>query len=439
MGSFIPSTVDERREMLDAIGFSSMDELYQDVPESVMLKSPLNIPNGLSEMEVHARMNAMAAGNTVFPIILRGAGAYDHYIPAIVGSVTSKEEFSTTYTPYQAEISQGVLQSIFEYQTMICELTGMDVSNASLYDGASAAAEAAMMCIDRRRSTVLVSATAHPDVIETVRTYCWGRGIPFVLVPEKDGCVNTAALQGLLDDKSACFYLQQPNFYGLLEEAEELIKDVHAAGARAIMGVNPISLGMLATPADCGADIAVGEGQPLGLPLSFGGPYLGFMAAKKELTRALPGRIVGETKDSKGNRAFVLTLQAREQHIRREKAGSNVCSNQALCAMTAAVYMASMGPQGIRQAAELSYHKAHYFAAQLQKIPGFHLVFQGDFFHEFLTGCPIDPLTLEKALMYKGILPGLIIDKQILWCVTEKQSKATLDEVIRIIKEVYAQ
>lgn len=439
MGSYIPSTADERREMLKVIGLTSMDELYQDVPESVRLKTPLNIPKGISEMEVRARMNAMAARNTVFPTILRGAGAYDHYIPAIVGSVTSKEEFSTTYTPYQAEISQGVLQSIFEFQTMVCEMTGMDVSNASLYDGASAAAEAAMMCLDRRRNTVLVSATAHPDVIETVRTYCWGRGIPFVLVPAKDGRVDSDALQGFLDEKTACFYLQQPNFYGLLEEAEELIKGVHTAGAKAIMGVNPISLGMLATPADCGADIAVGEGQPLGLPLSFGGPYLGFMAAKKELTRALPGRIVGETKDNRGNRAFVLTLQAREQHIRREKAGSNVCSNQALCAMTAAVYMASMGPQGIRQAAELSYHKAHYFAAQLQQIPGFHLVYQGDFFNEFLTSCPVDPLKLEKALMDKGILPGLIIDKQMLWCVTEKQSKAILDGVIRIIKEVCAQ
>lgn len=439
MGSYIPSTADERQEMLKAIGLTAIDELYQDVPESVMLKSPLNIPKGLSEMEVRAKMNAMAAKNVVFPVVLRGAGAYDHYIPAIVGSVTSKEEFSTTYTPYQAEISQGILQSIFEFQTMVCEMTGMDVSNASLYDGASAAAEAAMMCLDRRRNAVHVAATAHPDVIETIRTYCWGRDIPFVLIPAKEGRVDASALHNSLNDKTACFYLQQPNFYGLLEEAEELIKSVHAAGAKAIMGVNPISLGILATPADCGADIAVGEGQPLGLPLSFGGPYLGFMAAKKELTRSLPGRIVGETKDTKGNRAFVLTLQAREQHIRREKAGSNVCSNQALCAMTAAVYMASMGPQGIRQAAELCYHKAHYFAAQLQQISGFRLVYKGDFFHEFLTSCPIDPIKLEKALMDKNILSGLIVDKQILWCVTEKQSKATLDVTIQSIKEVCAQ
>ena len=439
MGSYIPSTGDERLEMLRAIGHASIDELYPDVPESVMLKAPLNIPKGLSEMEVRAKMEAMAAGNTVFPIVLRGAGAYDHYIPAVVGSITSKEEFSTTYTPYQAEISQGVLQSIFEYQTMVCELTGMDASNASLYDGASAAAEAAMMCLDRRRNTVFVAATAHPDVIETIRTYCWGRDIPFGLVSAKDGRVDADALHSLLDDKTACVYLQQPNFFGLLEDADELVRSVHAAGAKAIMGVNPISLGMLATPYDCGADIAVGEGQPLGLPLSFGGPYLGFMASRKELTRSLPGRIVGETKDARGNRAFVLTLQAREQHIRREKAGSNVCSNQALCAMTAAVYMAAMGPQGIRQAAELSYHKAHYLAAQLQKIPGFRMVYRGEFFHEFLTTCPIDPAKFEKALMDKGILPGLIVDGNLLWCVTEKQSKASLDAVVQTIKEVCAQ
>ncbi len=439
MGSYIPATEDERLEMLRAIGLASLDELYQDVPESVMLKTPLNIPKGLSEMEVRAKMEALASGNTVFPIVLRGAGAYDHYIPAIVGSVTSKEEFSTTYTPYQAEISQGVLQSIFEYQTMVCELTGMDASNASLYDGASAAAEAAMMCLDRRRSAVLVAATAHPDVIETIRTYCWGRDVPFGLVPAKDGLVDTAALHNLLDDKTACFYLQQPNFLGLLEDADELIRSVHAAGAKAIMGVNPISLGMLATPYDCGADIAVGEGQPLGLPLSYGGPYLGFMASRKELTRSLPGRIVGETKDAEGKRAFVLTLQAREQHIRREKAGSNVCSNQALCAMTAAVYMAAMGPQGIRRAAELCYHKAHYLADQLQKIPGFTMVYGGEFFHEFLTACPIDPVKFEKAMMDKGILPGLIVDGNLLWCVTEKQSRAALDAVVQTVREVCAQ
>lgn len=436
MGAYLPSTKEERLNMLKAIGYQSMDDLYADIPKDVMLKEPLNIPKGLSELEVREEMARIAAKNKAFSLILRGAGAYDHYIPAIVGSVTSKEEFSTTYTPYQAEISQGVLQSIFEYQTMICELTGMDVSNASVYDGASAAAEAAMMCLDRRRDKVLVSAAAHPEVIETIKTYCWGRGVPFEVVPMKDGRTDADALAAMLDDKTACLYTQQPNFFGLIEDAEALNALAHQAGAKAIMGVYPISLGMLKTPAAQGADIAVGEGQPLGMSLSFGGPYLGFMAARKEMTRLLPGRIVGETKDSRGQRAFVLTLQAREQHIRREKAGSNICSNQALCAMTAAVYMAAMGPEGLKDVASLSYHKAHYFAKELTKIPGFKLVYAGDFFNEFVTACPVNPKALEKALMEKGILSGLPMDNHMLWCVTEKHSKAALDEVIAVIKEV---
>lgn len=437
MGSYVPTTKAERQEMLKAIGLNSIDQLYQDVPKSVRLNKPLDIPKGLSEQQVRQRMADIGGKNKVFSLILRGAGAYDHYIPAIVGAVTGKEEFSTTYTPYQAEISQGVLQSIFEFQTMIAELTGMDVSNASVYDGASAAAEAVMMCQNRRRSGVVVSGAAHSDVIATIRTYCWGRDVPFTVAPVKDGRTDKAALKKLLNEQTACFYIQQPNFFGLIEDADGLVEAAHAAGAKAIMGVNPISLGLLRTPAEYGADIAVGEGQPLGMPLSYGGPYLGFMTARKELTRMLPGRIVGETKDSRGQRAYVLTLQAREQHIRREKAGSNVCSNQALCAMTAAVYMGAMGPQGIRQAAELCYHKAHYFAQGLAKL-GFLPVHKGDFFNEFLTTSPVDPRKLEKALMRRGVLPGLIIGQHILWCVTEKATREKLDEVLAIIGEVCA-
>ncbi|NLD52878.1 MAG: aminomethyl-transferring glycine dehydrogenase subunit GcvPA, partial [Clostridiales bacterium] len=439
MGSYLPSTKQERQHMLESMGYTSIDQLYADVPDSVMLKEPLQIPAGISELELRQQMSDMAAKNKLFPVVLRGAGAYDHYIPAIVDSVTSREEFSTTYTPYQAEISQGVLQSIFEYQSMICELTGLDVSNASLYDGASAAAEAAMMCLDRRRNKVLVSAASHPDVVETVRTYCWGRNLEIHVVPEKDGHVDSDALRSLLDDKTACFYFAQPNFYGQLENAADLIDAVHGAGAKAIMGVNPISLGLLKTPGEYSADIAVGEGQPLGMPLSYGGPYLGFLAAKRELTRLLPGRVVGQTQDAQGRRAFVLTLQAREQHIRREKAGSNVCSNQALCAMMAAVYMAAMGPGGMRKAAELCYQKAHYFQQELCKLPGFRLVHQGSYFHEFLTTCPIDAKQLEKRLMERGILPGLVLDGNMLWCVTEKLTKDTLDAVIRTVKDVCTQ
>lgn len=438
MGNYIPSTPQERQEMLQAIGLKSVDDLFVDVPQKARLKKGLDIPKGLSEMGVRQKMAGIAGKNKVFSRILRGAGAYDHYIPAIVGSVTSKEEFSTTYTPYQAEISQGVLQSIFEYQTMICEMTGMDISNASVYDGASAAAEGVMMCLERRRQRVLVSQSVHPETLETIRTYCWGRGVPMDVVSMKDGKTDTAKLKNMLDDQTACVYLQQPNFFGLIEDAEKLIEAVHEAGAKVVMGTYPISLGMLKSPAELGADVAVGEGQPLGMPLSYGGPYLGFMATRKEMARSLPGRIVGETKDSKGKRAYVLTLQAREQHIRREKAGSNVCSNQALCAMMSAVYMGAMGARGIARAAELCYHKAHYFAAELTKIPGFSMVHKGEFFNEFLTTCPIAPKKLESALQRRDILSGLIVGDHILWCVTEKLSKEALDDVLAAIREVCA-
>lgn len=436
MGSYIPSTPAERAAMLQEIGLSDSMALFRDVPDSVLLKEKVAIPDGLSEMEVLEKLQAMAGRNTVFSVILRGAGAYDHFIPSIVQTVTSKEEFLTAYTPYQAEISQGVLQSIFEYQTMICELTGMDVSNASLYDGASAAGEAAMMCIDRKRTHVYAADTAHPDVLATLKTYCWGRDIPFHIIPQRDGLVDLEALKALPVDDTACFYFQQPNFYGLIERAEDIVSLTHAAGAKAVMGANPIALGLMKTPGECGADIAVGEGQPLGMPLSFGGPYLGFMATRKAMTRLLPGRIVGETQDAKGRRAYVLTLQAREQHIRREKAGSNVCTNQALCAMRSAVYMAAMGPEGLRQVAELCYHKAHYFAQKLCEIPGFALVHEGAFFHEFLTTTPMAPDRLEQALAEHGVLSGLPYQGGMLWCVTEKLSRAVLDDTLQLIREV---
>jgi len=438
MGSYLPTTAKERQEMLQAIGLRDLKDLFVDVPEAVLLQDSVDIPEGLAEMPVRDRMEAMAARNTVFQTVLRGAGSYDHYIPAIVGAVTGKEEFSTTYTPYQAEISQGILQSIFEYQTMICELTGMDVSNASVYDGASAAAEAAMMCLVGKRERVYAAATAHPDVLNTIRTYCWGRNVPFELLPEKDGRLDPKALAALQVD-AACVYVQQPNFYGLFEQADEIAQAAHAVGAKAIMGVYPIALGLMKTPGESGFDIAVGEGQPLGMPMSFGGPYLGFMTARQGLLRQLPGRIVGETRDDQGRRAFVLTLQAREQHIRREKASSNVCTNQALCAMTASVYMAAMGPEGLGEQANLCYQLSHYFADELAKIPGFARVHKGAFFNEFLTGCPMDAAVFEQKMMEKGILCGLPVEEnQILWCVTEKAGKDKLDQVLQAIKEVCA-
>ena len=437
MGSYIPSTPGEQREMLRAAGFDSFDGLFAQIPESVRLKGLLDLPSGLSELEVRRKMGALAAENTVFPTVFRGAGAYRHYIPATVTRITSNETFLTAYTPYQAEISQGILQSIFEYQTMICELTGMDVSNASVYDGASAAAEAAAMCRDHGRTTVYVSAAAHPDTIRTVRTYAFGANAEVKLVPAKDGATDAKALEELLaaDKTAACFYLQQPNFYGVIEDAEALGAIAHAAGAKFVMGVNPISLAVLKTPAECGADVAVGEGQPLGMPLGFGGPYLGFMACKTAMMRRLPGRIVGETADAAGNRAFVLTLQAREQHIRREKALSNVCSNEALCALTAAVYLGAMGPDGLKAAAEQCYSKAHYAAEKIGAVKGFKLKNGSEFFHEFATACPDAEKTLAK-LERHGILGGLPLeDGGLLWCVTELNSKQEIDELVSLLGE----
>ena len=335
MGSYIPSTGAQREEMLRAVGVTGTRELFRDVPEQMLLHEPLKIPHGMSELDVSRAMSAMAEKNRVYATVLRGAGSYDHYIPSIVKYIPAKEEFLTAYTPYQAEMSQGLLQSIFEYQTMICELTGMDVSNASVYDGATAAAEAAAMCRDRRRRVTLISGAAHPDTINTVRTYCYGTGDELCVVPVKDGKTDPEALKKMLTAEVASFYVQQPNFFGQFEDAEALGQAVHEAGAQYIMGCNPIALAIMKTPRACGADIAVGEGQPLGLPMGCGGPYLGYMAATEKMMRKLPGRIVGETTDHDGRRAYVLSLQAREQHIRREKASSNICSNEALCALTA--------------------------------------------------------------------------------------------------------
>ena len=435
MGSYVPSTREERREMLRAIGLEDYRDLYKDVPQEMYLDRPLNLPEGMSELEVSRAMKEMAGKNRVFSTVLRGAGAYDHYIPSVVKYIPAKEEFLTAYTPYQAEMSQGVLQSIFEYQTMICALTGMDVSNASVYDGATAAAEAAAMCRDRKRRVTLISAAAHPDTINTVRTYCFGTNDELRIVPAKDGKTDMDALKEMLTEEVSSFYVQQPNFYGQFEEAEAMAELVHQAGAMYIMGCNPIALAIVKTPAECGADIAVGEGQPLGMPLSFGGPYLGYMATTTKHMRKLPGRIVGETVDAKGDRAFVLSLQAREQHIRREKASSNICSNQALCALTAGVYMASMGPEGMAEAARQSMAKAHYLANGLCAIPGVSLKYTGEYFHEFVTVMPKADEVLA-ALADADILGGLPVEGGILWCATEKVSKAALDKAIAIVKEV---
>ena len=436
MASYIPSTRAEREEMLAVVGVNSYEDLYRDVPAEMLLREGgLNIPEGLSELEVCRKVSKMAEKNVIFPTVLRGAGAYDHYIPSIVKYIPAKEEFLTAYTPYQAEMSQGILQSIFEYQTGICELTGMDVSNASVYDGATAAAEAAAMCRDRKRRVTLICASSHPDTISTVKTYCYGTGDRLVIVPMKDGKTDIDALKELLKADVASVYVQQPNFYGQFEDTAAISEAVHANDSMLVLGVNPIALGIMASARDQGADIAVGEGQPLGMPLSYGGPYLGFMATTAKNMRKLPGRIVGETVDSKGERAYVLSLQAREQHIRREKASSNICSNQALCALTAGLYLAAMGPGGLAEAAKQSMAKAHYLANQLCKLPGVELLYKGDYFHEFVTTLPKAEEVL-KALERGGILGGLQIEEGVLWCATEKVEKKDLDRAVAIVKEV---
>lgn len=443
MGFYVPNTEKQQREMLMDIGLDNFDELFSQIPEEVLLSEGLDIPRGMSEIEVAAKTKEIARKNRVFGTCLRGAGAYRHYIPAIVNNIVNKEEFKTAYTPYQAELSQGILQSIFEYQTMICELTGMDVSNASVYDGAVAAAEAAMMCRDRRRGTVMVSATIHPNVLKVMRTYCGAAGAKLVIVPmTEDNRMDLRTLREELskEEKIACLYVQQPNFFGILEEFDGVADIVHEAGAKFIMGCNPISLGILRTPKEYGADIAVGEGQPLGMPLSFGGPYLGFMAAEKSLMRKLPGRIVGQTTDADGERAFVLTLQAREQHIRREKASSNICSNEALCALTASVYMAAMGPEGLARAARMSMENAHCLAEKLTEA-GLLIDDNAEFFNEFVTEIPesagVSCGDILAMLERKDILGGLPLDdRKMLWCATEVNTISQISEAADVVREL---
>ncbi len=422
MGSYIPSVRAQQEEMLKEAGFSGMEDLYRDLPDDVKVRGELNLPEGKSELEADRIMRRIASKGKVYQTVFRGAGAYRHYIPAIVKSVVSKEEFVTAYTPYQAEISQGVLQSIFEYQTMICELTGMDVANASVYDGATAAAEAVSMCRTPKKKKVYVSKGVHPDTMKVIRTYCWAAGDEVIELPLKDGRTDISAIT---DPEASCVYLQQPNFYGVIEDAKAAADKAHANGSMMILGMDPFAMCLLPCPKECGADIAVGEGQPLGMELSFGGPYLGFMAATSKMMRKLPGRIVGETKDSEGRRAFVLTLQAREQHIRREKASSNICSNEALCALRASVYLAAMGPEGMKEAARQCYSKAHYLASKLEEA-GLRRKYSADFFNEFITECD-DPEGLLARLDEKGILGGLPVEGGILWCVTEANSREEIE------------
>ena len=431
--AYLLNTLEQEQELLAFLGLKNLEDLYAHFPKELIIDG-LNIPKALGEMQILKLFEDYAAQNTVFSSIFRGAGAYRHYIPAVVPEMVNKERFKTGYTPYQAEVSQGVLQSIFEFQTMICELMGMDAANASVYDGATAAAEAFAMTRQRKKNRLLVLETVSPRIFNVVSTYAWAADSFVSKVPHKNYKADLNSLEAAITDDVSAILVQQPNFYGIIEDISDIVQLAHSKKIQVIVHMNPIAAAVLESPGFLGADIAVGEGQPLGLPLSYGGPYVGFMATKASMTRKLPGRIVGQTQDNEGRRAFVLTLQAREQHIRRETAGSNICTNQALCAIATSVYMAAMGPQGLKEVALQSYSKAHYLADELAKI-GINRLSEHEFFHEFITNSPKDYELISKKLQANGILGGLELKcGNILWCATEMNSKQDIDTLIEIIR-----
>jgi glycine dehydrogenase subunit 1 len=443
---YIPHTDAERLEMLRIIGVQKMEDLFRDVPEKVRFPR-LDLPPAISEMEVMPELQNIAAANVNtgdFPCFL-GAGAYNHYIPATVNYVLSRGEFYTAYTPYQPEISQGTLQAMFEYQSMMCALTGMQVSNASHYDGATALAEGVMMAVavsrgERRK--VVISPAVHPQYRDVVCTYT--QGMALNVTGDENLEATIPDLLKLLDDKTAALVVQSPNFFGQIEDLKGLADLVHAAGALLIVVANPMSLGLLAPPGQFGADIVCGEGQPLGIPLSYGGPYLGFFTTRKNLVRQMAGRLVGETVDTDNQRGYVLTLSTREQHIRREKATSNICSNQGLMALAAAVYMSTMGKCGLRHVAELNYHKAHYAAGQIDALRGFVVDKSKPFFNEFVVKCPTSVARVNVHLLDEhGIIGGYDLGQDyahlknhMLVAVTEMNTKEQIDELAAALEHL---
>jgi glycine dehydrogenase subunit 1 len=439
---FIPHTDADRQAMLKTIGVERMDDLFQAVPAKHRFPK-LDLPPMLSEMEISAEMQEFAADNesTQELVSFLGAGAYHHYIPAAVDMILRRGEFYTAYTPYQPEISQGTLQAIFEYQSLITALTGMEVSNASHYDGATAAAEAVSMAnaiFRGKRNKVLLSPALNPQYRETIRTYNSGTSLAMVGDETTEGISSEPEhLAQLIDRDTALVIVQYPDFFGRIYDYTSLAQAAHAAGALLAVSVNPIALGLLKTPGEFGADIVTGEGQPLGIPLSFGGPYLGIFATRKEYVRKMAGRLAGETVDNRGERAYVLTLTAREQHIRREKATSNICTNQGLIALASAVYMSLLGKAGLRQVAELCYHKAHYAAARISAIPGYSLKYDTPFFNEFAIRCPAPAVEINYRLLEHGILGGYDLSEafpdtpetkqDLLIAVTEMNSRQEID------------
>jgi len=452
---YTPHTDSDRAAMLAEIGVEAIGDLFLDVPESVRYPE-LKLPDPLSEVEILRELRAIGEENADLDrhTCFLGAGAYNHFVPSVVGHVVGRSEFYTAYTPYQPEISQGTLQSIFEYQSMVCALTGMEVANASHYDGATSLAEAALMSVGvsrGKRNKIVVSPAVHPEYRATLRTYTRGTDLT-VETPTFKPQTSNFELESLkfeLDEDTACLIIQNPDFFGQLLSADSenglsgLADAVHKAGALLVVAVDPISLGLFTPPGEYGADIVVGEGQPLGNPLHFGGPYLGLFACREDYMRKMPGRLSGETVDTEGRRGFVLTLATREQHIRRERATSNICTNQALCALAAGAYLAAMGKSGLRKVAELCYHKAHYAARQIATIPGFDLVGDKPFFKEFVVRCPKPPGEINEALLERGIIGGYDLGRDyphlencMLLCVTEMNTRAEIDRLVEALEEV---
>ena len=435
------NTSDEQQAMLAAIGAASLEDLFAMVPAELRLRRPLCVPSAMCELELTAHLSALAERNTsaAQAACFLGGGSYDHFIPAVVDFVASRSEFYTSYTPYQAEVSQGNLQALFEYQTLLTQLTGMDVSNSSLYDGGSAATEAVLMAMHatQRPTRVVTAASVHPEYRQVLATYLKNLGVELVTVGTPAGTLQPAELEAAVDGQTACVLVQQPNFFGCLEEMEAIAEITHRRGALLVVAFDPISLGLLRRPGDYGADIAVAEGQCLGNPMSFGGPYLGMMACRQQFLRRLPGRIVGQTVDRRGQRCWVLTLQTREQHIRREKATSNICTNQGLLALRAAVYLAALGPGGLRSVAELCLQKARYAAERLTATKKLTPAFTRPTFKEFVVRVAdgrVDEL-LDAALQ-QGIFAGVPLRRWypeladcLLVAVTEKRTKAEIDRL----------
>lgn len=447
--SYVLNTPADREAMLAKIGAASPDDLFQSIPEALRLRRPLNVPAALTEMELQQHLSELANRNVSpdqAPCFL-GGGAYDHFIPAVVDAVASRSEFYTAYTPYQAEASQGSLQAFFEYQTLICELTGLDVANASLYEGGSAVAEAVLMAhtIEPERDRIVIADSVHPEYRRTLATYLANLGKEIVTLPTPDGGLDPAELRKRLDDRTLCVIVQHPNFFGNLEDVDEIGRLCHERGALFVVSFDPISLGLLKRPGQYGADIAIAEGQCLGNPLAYGGPYLGIMACHERFMRKIPGRLVGQTVDRHGNRCWVLTLQTREQHIRREKATSNICTNQGLFALRAAVYLAALGPHGLHETANLCLQKAHYLADQLTRVPGVSLRSRRPFFKEFTVQVPGDVPALLSRLLQAGYQAGLPLGRwypELANCisiaVTEKRTRRELDGLAAALRAALA-